>query len=109
LFVIMGKLFDAKGKRIIGAGAALASVVLALSLGSTPARADWRWDGHGRRVWIDRGYYNHPRYYGSPHYYGGYPRYYGPPVVYGPPVYAPPPPVYYGYAAPGINVTIPLR
>ena len=92
----MSKFFDANGKRIIGAGVALASVALAFVIGSTPAQADWH-----RDHWGDRGYYyDHPRYYAPPVVYG-------PPVVYERPVYAPPPPVYYG--APGINVTIPLR
>ncbi|HTH96886.1 MAG TPA: hypothetical protein VL574_05670 [Stellaceae bacterium] len=97
----MSKFFDVNGKRIIGAGAALASVALAFVIGSTPAKADWH-----HEHWEHRGYWHHPHYYAPPVVYGP-PVAYGPPVVYERPVYAPPPAVYYG--APGINVTIPLR
>jgi hypothetical protein len=90
---------NVKTKRIVGAGTVAAGLFLALSLGASPAKADWD----------HRGYYEHEH-----HWHQGYYRrpdvVIAPPVVYErPPVYyAPPPaPVYYG--APALNVTIPLR
>jgi hypothetical protein len=95
LTVVMTKILNAK--RVIAASMALTGVVLALSFGSTSARAEWRGDDRGHRVWVhDR--YDH-RYYRP-----GYA--YGPPVVYGPTYYAPPPVV---YGPPALNVVIPLR
>jgi hypothetical protein len=88
-------------KSTLGRAVTIAAIagVAVTAIGATSAEA---------RPWNHEGYHGAPQHFVGHRYYGprygwgyGYRPYYAPPVIY-PPAYG------YGYAAPGLNINIPL-